>query len=332
VDLTAGDAPVLDERDSYVDEARRAIEHGLAGNVEPLQPPWLRGECKRCDWHDWCMTELVALDDPTLLRGIDADLREDLARDGITTIAAVAAMDPGDERIGEGAVVLQARARTAGGLLRADRSGGAMDLPSAPVEVDFDIETHRGTTYLGGLLITEDGRSRYEPVIDWRGTDEGERTVLAALFDRFAEWSGDDVVVYHWTDYEPRTLGEAAARYGLTVPGSPSVEAWFDDHAVDLCEWCRQHLVSPNGFSLKTIAPLCGFEWRDDDPGGLQSEIWFERLRDGDEDMAQRLLAYNEDDVIAQMAVRRWIRRQDDGRGPGSAIASALEWGSDPPS
>ncbi len=331
VDLAAGDAPILDDRDAYVTAARIAIDHGLAGNREPLHDAWLRGECRRCDWHDWCMAELVAVDDPTLLRGVDAGLRTELAADGIATIAAVADLAPDDERIGDGSVVYQARALSAGSLL-SQVATGAMDLPSAQTEVDFDIETYRGTTYLAGLLITRDGQSTYEPVVDWRASPEGERSVLEELFARFAAWSEHDVVVYHWTDYESRTLGAAADRYGLTVPGYATVEDWFEAHAVDLCEWCRQHLVSPNGFSLKTIAPLCGFAWRDDDPGGLQSEIWFERLHAGERDMAERLLAYNEDDVAAQLAVRRWIRDRDDGRGPGSAIDSVVEWGHRKPS
>ena len=103
-------------------------------------------------------------------------------------------------------------------------------------------------------------------------------------------------------------------------------EAWFDEHAVDLCAWTRRHLTSPDGYGLKVIAPLCGFEWRDDDPGGLQSEIWFEAMREGDETMRPRILEYNEDDVAAQLAVRRWVRANDNGSGPGSAIPSMRDW------
>ncbi len=42
--------------------------------------------------------------------------------------------------------------------------------------------------------------------------------------------------------------------------------------------------------------------------------------------MRDRLLAYNEDDVLAQLAVRRWVRSHDTGAGPGSSIPSALRW------
>lgn len=326
VDLTAGEVPVMDDYAAYLAQAREAIDHGLAGNATPLHRAWLRGECRRCDWEAWCTAELEAVDDPTLLRDVDAELRSELAADGIGTVSDIAAMDPDDERLPDGATVLRARARTHGSLLRPDATGAPMPLPRADVEIDFDIETYGGMTYLAGLLITDAGGSRYEPIVDWRGTPEGEADLFRELFARFAAWSESDVIVFHWTEYERRVLAQAAERHDLAIAGHETIGSWFDERAVDLWAWSRQHLVSPNGFSLKTIAPLCGFTWRDDDPGGLQSEIWFERLHDGEAPMEQRLLAYNEDDVRAQLAVRRWIRAHDAGSGPGSAIPSALDW------
>lgn len=325
VDLHAGEVPVADDHASYLVEADRAIRHGLAGHDEPLVAPWLRGECRRCDWRAWCVAELEAASDPTLLRDIDAGVRAALAHDGVRTIEDVARLDPTDERLPEGGTVLQARARVHGSLLRPDPTGTSMDLPGAPTEIDFDIETYRGSTYLAGLLVTHGEASHYEAIVDWRGDADGERDLLGRLFERLGAWDGESFVVYHWTDYEQRLLVSAAERYGLSIAGHDDVEEWFDAHAVDLCAWARRHLVSPNGFSLKTIAPLCGFSWRDDDPGGLQSEIWFERLGAGDGAMAARLLTYNEDDVRAQLAVRRWVRSHDSGAGPGSGIASALD-------
>lgn len=324
VDLTAGETPIMDDYHAYVAEARRAIDHGITEPGAPLHAPWLRGECRRCDWQPLCATQLEAVDDPTLLRDVDAALRAELASGGVRTVADVARLDPADERMPSGATVLQARARTESALLRADAGPDALPLPHPAVEIDLDIETYGGSTYLAGLLVTKDGATAYEPFVDWRGGEEGERALIGRLFERFAAWNDTPALVYHWTDYERRVLTDAGRRYGIGIPGHESVASWFDDHTLDLCDWARTHLVSPNGFSLKTIAPLCGFTWRDDDPGGLQSEIWFERLHAGEASMADRILAYNEDDVRAQLAVRSWVRRQDSGAGPGSGIRSAL--------
>ncbi|MFO7700325.1 MAG: TM0106 family RecB-like putative nuclease, partial [Acidimicrobiia bacterium] len=326
VDLAQGEPPIDEECRSYWTDALAAIAHGSAHPDTPSVSPWLRGECRSCDWYATCVAELVAADDPTLLRDVDAELRASLRTAGIDTITDIAGLDPGDERIPGGGTVFQARARTSGQLLRSDLAGGPVDLPSARIEVDFDIETFGGRTYLAGLLVTEFGETTYEPICDWNASEPGERSLLEALFARFGEWAHDDVIVFHWTDYEQRTLAAAAAAHGLDIPGYGSVDEWFADKAVDLCAWSRHHLVSPDGFSLKTIAPLCGFSWRDSDPGGLQSEIWFERLVAGEAEMQDRLLAYNEDDVLAQLAVRRWIRGHDDGMGPGSGLPSVHHW------
>ena len=326
VDATEGDTPISADYDAYLVRAMDTIAHGASNPDAPLETAWLRGECSTCDWYDFCLGDLERRDDVTLLRDVDAGIRSILASGGVTTVADVAALDPADDRLPAGTTVLQARARTAGELLRSDGGTGPIALPGGAIEVDLDIETVGGRTYLAGLLVTGSGPSRYEPIADWSGTPPGEARVLRALFDQLASWSRAGAVVYHWTDYEQRMLANAAAEHGLSIEGFTSVDEWFDTHAIDLCAWSRHHLVSPDGYSLKTIAPLCGFTWRDGDPGGLQSEIWFERLLAGEESMRERLLAYNEDDVLAQLAVRRWVRSHDTGAGPGSSIPSALRW------
>ena len=326
VDLTQGDPSVLAEYQSTFIAIAEAIERGSTHPTSPLQPPWWRGECIRCDWSVICLAQLDAVDDVTLLTRVDADLRGVLTADGVTTIGDVANLDPGDDRLPDPSIVLQARARTAERLLRRDDGGTPLSVPSARTEVDFDIETYDGAIYLAGFLVTTDGESAFEPVFDWGGSPEAEARVVEEMFAKLASLSGDDVVVLHWTDYERRTLTEAGERHGLSIPGFATVGDWFDRHAVDLWEWTRRNFVSPNGFGLKTIAPLCGFEWRDDDPGGRQSEIWFEHVLGGDEQMKDRLLAYNEDDVIAQREIRRWIQAQDDGIGPGTTIPSVHDW------
>ena len=326
VDLAQGDPSIDLEYQTTLAATLIAIEEGSQHRGFPFNPPWWRTECKRCDWSDLCSQQLATVDDPTLLSWVDADNRSALASDDITTINNVASLSPQDNRLPNSSVVLQARARTAGQLLRQDDGEGALRVPSAHTEVDFDIETYGGVIYLAGFLITTDGQSTFEPVVNWGGTPEAEAAVVEEMFNKLASLSGDDTIVQHWTNYERRILTEAGKRHGLSIPGYATVDEWFDAHAVDLCDWARKNLVSPNGYGLKVIAPLCGFEWRDDDPGGRQSEIWFEHVLAGDEGMKARLLEYNEDDVVAQLAIRRWLRSKDDGTGPGSTIPSVHNW------
>ena len=63
---------------------------------------------------------------------------------------------------------------------------------------------------------------------------------------------------------------------------------------------------------LKALAPLAGFEWEDDDPGGEQSMEWH-RLAVAHPDAAvrdaqrARLLTYNRNDTEATLALREWM-------------------------
>ena len=326
VDLTQGDPSFIAEYHELLKATEEAIDWGHKNPSSPSHPPWWRNECKRCDWSWLCSSQLEAVSDPTLLTRVNADDRRALADDDIDTIQEVADLALDDDRLPDSSVVLQARARTAGHLLRRGEGAGTLSVPSARTEVDFDIETYNGEIYLAGFLITTDGSSSFEPVVNWGGTPAAEAQVVEEMFAKLASFSGDDTIVQHWTNYERRTLTEAAQRHGLSIPGYTTVDDWFDDHAVDLCDWTRKNLVSPSGFGLKAIAPLCGFDWRDDDPGGRQSEVWFEHVLTGDEEMKERLLAYNEDDVIAQREIRNWLRAQDSGAGPGSAIPSVHDW------
>jgi len=332
VDLSEGEPPITAAYRAAlgaaeeIGAAEETIAEGKLHPDSPLHPPWWRTECGRCDWSGFCSRQLEAVGDVTLLTRVDAGYRDALKGDAITRIDEVAALSPSDERLPDASVVLQARARTAGRLLRRDERGGQLAVPCATREVDFDIETYNGGIYLAGFLVTIDGASTFEPVYDWAETSVGEVKVVADMFAKLASFSDDDTIVLHWTDYERRTLKQAAERHGLSIPGFDTVDDWFDNQALDLCAWARKALISPNGYGLKAIAPLCGFGWRDDDPGGRQSEIWFEHVLAGDESMKGRLLAYNEDDVIAQLEIRRWLRAQDDGAGPGSAIPSVHNW------
>jgi len=324
VDLDGGNPSVMTELATYLVVADEAVTWG-ATHEQPLVEPWMRRECDTCPWAPVCIGALREANDTTLLRSVTGETRAVLREADVATVADVADLDLESDLV-DAQVILQARAQTAGSLLRRNAGDAGLPLPHAAVEIDLDLETLRDTTYLAGLLITDQEASRYEPVADWTSTPDGERELLEQLFERFSQWTSPDVIVYHWTGFEIDRLEEGARRYDLGVPGWDSVREWFEANAVDLCDWTRDHLVSPNGHGLKVIAPLCGFNWRDDDPGGLQSEIWFEELQAGNADMKDRLLEYNEDDVIAQLKVREYLRRLDAGSGPGSALPSVLDW------
>ena len=73
------------------------------------------------------------------------------------------------------------------------------------------------------------------------------------------------------------------------------------------------HFFGVNGIGLKVVANAgAGFSWRDPDPGGLNSQTWWDlAVHDPDpqvrESSRTRVMEYNEDDVKATLAVRRWL-------------------------
>ena len=44
---------------------------------------------------------------------------------------------------------------------------------------------------------------------------------------------------------------------------------------MDLLEIVKAHYFGVSGLGLKLMAGHVGFSWRDDDPGGLNSQLWF---------------------------------------------------------
>ena len=83
---------------------------------------------------------------------------------------------------------------------------------------------------------------------------------------------------------------------------------------VDLLPVMQQHYFAVSGHGLKKVAPAFDFQWRDEEPSGLLSQLWYLEAISEDEPAASaartRILAYNEDDVRATAAIRDGLRHQ----------------------
>ncbi|HEY5482417.1 MAG TPA: TM0106 family RecB-like putative nuclease [Propionibacteriaceae bacterium] len=292
-------------------------------------------ECDRCVWWQTCLPKLGDDDLSLRIAKSPLDVREIavLRRLGVSTLTDLASVEldsllpsyipevahrPGGE---ERLRIAAHRAKLMVSGVELERlTDGSIEVPRADIEIDFDIETSADDhVYLWGFLVTDtrtDEPPRYIAFSDFSElTDSAERR----LADEALSWlhnlvttSGASVRIYHYSRYEVlriQRLAEAFSRDPFTWASRFADEAFFD-----LFEVIRSHFFGTYGLGLKQVAHAgSGFSWRDDNPGGLNSQSWFadavhaetEAVR---AELTQRVLDYNEDDVRATYALRRWLR------------------------
>jgi len=297
----------------------------------PLMAPVVNHECGYCMWWPVCRPQLD--DDDLSLRisksPLDAQEITVLRTAGITTVRDLAMADldallPSylpqvQHRFGaEDRIRLaQRRSRLLHHGRQLDRlTTGPIELPKAELEIDIDIETSReDRVYLWGFWVDSGDQEPYYR--SFAGFEDLDEDAEQALAREAMSWlrevvDGRTSLVFHYSDYELIRLQR------LTRPGDETLEwanAYAKDHFVDLFALVRTHFFGANGLGLKVVASAgAGFHWRDDDPGGLNSMIWFDEAVHGAdqqtrEQAKQRVLDYNEDDVRATWALRHWLRQ-----------------------
>ncbi|BBY98726.1 ribonuclease H-like domain-containing protein [Mycolicibacterium fallax] len=333
-----GDPPgsVLARYDEEFDLRLRVARAAAAGGelVRPVRIP----ECGSCDWFAHC-AQVVADDDASFaLQTGQLSLPEwrylyTAAGDGSAlTVAQLAAVDVEAQLDGFAAVSgggKPARARLAGAVRRARMTLDGQDveprgahwptIPSADVEVDFDIEWDTDERiYQWGIRIRDghhDAGARYEPVVSFRPLDDAAEAALAEEFaarlERLraaADRDGKSLSIYHWSAVEITR----SARF-------PRVAAALSGVSVDLCAWFKREFFARTSSSIKAVAPLFGFDWGDADAGGLTAQARIEQARGSGPDAAAArdwCLRYNRDDVAAQAAIRDGLRRLGAAAGP----------------
>ena len=300
-----------------------------AGTTALPLTPVISGECRHCVWLDRC-TEALDPDDVSLRLqksplGVDEIVT--LRRLGVSTVGQFAHADldallpdylprathrDADIRLRKA----QRRARLMHDGVELERlDDEPIDLPRHDLEIDIDIETSAGDrVYLWGFWVDDGVRPSYREFVRFDDLDDaGEHDLAHEAFTWLREVThGRDVAVYHYSDYETIRIRRVAGELPDDV-GAWAV-TFASTHFVDLFDVMRRHFFGANGLGLKVVAGAAtGFEWRDEDPGGLNSQRWFDDAVHADDADVRalartRVLEYNEDDVIATWHLRRWLR------------------------
>lgn len=191
----------------------------------------------------------------------------------------------------------------------------ALQIPHAKTELFLDLEGTMKTTvgdgensidvepidYLIGILERENGKETFIPFVAHTIEEE------PVMWNKFLQWiSGkDDFVLYHWHHYERIHFKELVARHGCP----PDLWARIESSMVDLLPITKKCVMFPTyGYSLKQIAPYCGFKWRQKDVTATESiAMYMAYTRTKDSELLDKILKYNEDDVIATRVVKDWL-------------------------
>lgn len=330
----SGGRSVLGEYDDRFAD-RLAVAGAAVSGAEPLARASRISDCKGCPWWPVCERDLHESRDVSLVvRGEDAVL---LRRAGISTVDALAELGP------DAAEALPlAATRTADAVLLAKawlrelplvRRVAHLDVPRGDVEVDVDMESYADSgAYLWGSWLSQtttgadtgiDEPEGYRAFASWDPLPSDDE---ARSFAEFWSWftsvrhraheRGLTFRAYCYNELAENRWMLASAERFAGKPGIPTVEQvreFIDsDEWVDLFAVVRDQFLCPKGKGLKVIAPNAGFAWRDAEAGGENSMRWYRDAvgLDGaapDELQRRRLLQYNEDDVRATLAIRRWM-------------------------
>jgi predicted RecB family nuclease len=327
-DLAAGHWPgersTLAEYDARFAD-RIAVATAAATGAPALARPSRIMECRRCPWWPTCEVELEREQDVSLV--VRGDAATALRAAGITSVARLAALDPAAEPPAPLAgapfpdLVALARAWQRG--LAVVRRVPEVRVLRADVEVDVDMESYQEHgAYLWGTLLNVAGTSVYRPFVSW---DPVPTVDEARSFAEFWTWlmaeragaaaAGKTFAAYCYSRAaEDKWLLDSARRFAGVegIPTVAEIREFIDSPQwVDIYQAVGENFVCPNGKGLKKIAPVAGFHWRDAEASGEASMSWYREAvgYDADPDLTQRqrLLEYNEDDVIATKVLREWM-------------------------
>jgi uncharacterized protein len=251
--------------------------------------------CSICRWIDVCSRRRRADDHLSLVAGIAAHTRVELAANGTGTRRGLAVLDPLPRlehtspetlrRVHEQARI-QVEGENAGRVIHEllepirteagelDTTKGLLRLPEPrPGDLFLDLEGDPfagddGVDYLFGILEPGGRDAHGEPLFhafwsqahDGRITPAAEQRAFERTIDLIIEKLEADpaIHVYHYAAYEPSHLGKLMGRYSTR---QEEVDRLFRaDTLVDLYGVVRQGLrASVESYSIKSLEPLYGF-------------------------------------------------------------------------
>ena len=314
----------------------RAVRRGF--EVHAQAPPETYPEpvehCGLCEWKHSCAERRRADDHLSLVAGITRGQRGRLVERGVTTMAALGALDlpvvPRLDGVGAGALArirdqarVQDRARREGRRIHElvmpvepDKGLAALPEPSAG-DVFFDIEgdAFAADGDLEYLFGAADRNGGYDA--DWALDAAGEKAAFERFIDRvMARWKQHPGFhVYHYGAYETTAVKRLMSRYATR---EDEVDRLLRGRIfVDLHRVVRQGVrASVESYSIKRLEPFYGFARSVDLLAATRALIRLEvRLESGDaagapDELRTEIEGYNRDDCLSTLRLAEWLEER----------------------
>ena len=198
------------------------------------------------------------------------------------------------------------------------------EIPRADVEIDIDMENVLDGVYLWGALVTDRTETGlvdtgYRAFATW---DPLTTDTESENFLHFWDWldtlitsctrAGASMLAYCWHQAAENTQLRRIARHSPTlksrVDSFITSGEWVDLERIFKAGW-----ITGGSTGLKAIAPLAGFSWDIDNPGGAIAMFRYTEAAAGSTDAQAWLTNYNRGDVEATLAIREMLTRNWNG-------------------
>jgi len=335
----------LSEVSAYYRRIKQSLVDALLESPEQSEPV-PNEHCDICRWRAECKDHWRKADDLTFVAGMSATNREKLRAVGITKLKELANRDEVEVDINPDVL---SRLRKQATLQLRTKEKQEIDPESLP-EIEFirpverrrgfnllpekntgdifyDIEGHayrgsNGLEYLHGLAwVDTDGTLQYKAI--WAHNAEEERKALIEVIgfinSQIAMPGHENLRVYHFGHYEPSALKRLATRH-VTCETELS-KLLREGRFVDLSRIVTQGMrIGVESYSIKKLEQMYGFKRNDLVNEGKLSIVCYEEwlasrdvaahAPDGDNKLLEDLMAYNRNDCISTIELRKWLESQ----------------------
>jgi predicted RecB family nuclease len=312
----------------YLEQALASFQARLADTAVQTVPEPVE-HCGLCVWRQLCAQRWEAEDHLSRVANIRRNQVAALQAAGVTTMAALAALPPGQPLPGLRAETLEALRHQAQLQTAAAADGqqrvvvltssvptprGLARLPAPDAgDLFFDMEgdplENGGLEYLFGLQWQDCGQWQFRAF--WAHDRAQERQAFADFMDfvtaHLARHPGAHV--YHYAPYEPTALKRLMSLHGLREAAVDQLLR--EQRLVDLYRVVREGLrISEPRYSLKNVEHFYRPARAGDVTTAGASIVYYERWRETqDGALLQKIEDYNRDDVDSTRQLRDWLLR-----------------------